>query len=118
MPFTTTALIIGSLTLTGYHSSQASILKILSSNPLTRYNCASLLETNCPCRYCPTIIHHFSKPKISIFPTGFNLTRKYLTKTHFSYSNKIFYTCIRPKRPNQTILPFIPHYPYPKHNSI
>ncbi|TKC53884.1 hypothetical protein EI555_018639 [Monodon monoceros] len=60
----------------------------------------------------------FSKPKISIFPTGFNSTRKYLTKTQLSYSNKIFYTCIRPKRPNQTILPFIPHYPYPKHNSI
>ncbi|KAB0390104.1 hypothetical protein E2I00_006287, partial [Balaenoptera physalus] len=66
----------------------------------------------------PLLYTTFSKPKISIFPAGFNLTRKYLTKTHFSYSDKIFYTCIRPKRPNQTILPFIPHYPYPKHNSI
>ncbi|TEA24910.1 hypothetical protein DBR06_SOUSAS33610007, partial [Sousa chinensis] len=61
----------------------------------------------------PTILKFINESKISIMSPRFNLTRKHLTQNDFPYSNKIFYTSVRPKRPNQTIFSFIPHYPCP-----
>ncbi|TEA39399.1 hypothetical protein DBR06_SOUSAS2110172, partial [Sousa chinensis] len=60
----------------------------------------------------------YGKKHISIVPPRFNLTRKYFTKNYLPHSNNIFYTSIRPKRPNQTIFSLIPLYPHPKHSSL
>ena len=47
--------------------------------------------------YIPLSTTLASNPKLSIIPTGFHITGKHATKTHFFNSKKIVYTSIRPK---------------------